>query len=77
MTIDLGVNRLEQLYNRYLQEISGKKFTFREVDVIACILHNKSEKKIASILSISHRTVGVHVRNILSKIGGSSKDQII
>jgi len=70
-------NKKREIYNKCLQEISGIKFTFREVDIIACILHNRGEKKIASLLSISYRTVGVHVRNIMSKLGYSSREYII
>ena len=35
----------EEVYNEHLQNIAGIKFTFREVDIIACILHNRGEKK--------------------------------
>ena len=52
-------------------------FTFREIDIIACILHNRGEKKIASLLSISPRTVGTHVHNITLKLGQSSRESII
>ncbi len=68
---------MEYIYNTYLQEVGGIKFTAREMDVIACIMHNRGEKKIAMILSISPRTVGSHARNIMSKLGCSSKELII
>ena len=67
----------EKLYDEYLQELSGIKFTLREIDVLACILHNRGEKKIGSLLSISYRTVSVHVRNIMVKIACNSRDQVI
>lgn len=67
----------ELLYSSHLAEISNIKFTFREIDVIACIIHNRGEKKIASLLNISYRTVGVHVRNIMSKLGYSSREYLI
>jgi len=69
--------KVEKFYNKYLSEISDIKFTAREIDIISCILHNRREKKIASLLTISHRTVGSHVRNILGKTGYSSRDYII
>lgn len=47
------------------------------MDVLACLLHNRTEKKIAEILSISPRTVETHIANIKMKLSGSSKDQII
>ncbi len=68
----------EKLYKEHLTTINGIKFGFREIDVIACIIHNRGEKKIASILSVQPRTVSVHVQNIMNKIQGSnSKDTII
>lgn len=67
----------EVLYKENLHQISGIKFTIREIDVIACILHNRGEKKIGNILGISYRTVGVHVRNIMAKLGQSSREYLI
>ncbi len=49
MTLKILEYKKEQLYSSHLQEIGGVKFTAREVDVIACILHNRGEKKIAAI----------------------------
>ncbi len=72
-----GPRDREELYRAYLSEINDIKFTNREVDVIACIVHNRSNKKIASLLSISYRTVENHIYNINSRIGKSSKDDII
>jgi tetratricopeptide (TPR) repeat protein len=65
------------IYREYLKEINNIEFTYREIDVMACMLHNRGEKKIASILSISPRTVSVHVRNIALKISGNSRENII
>lgn len=67
----------ELFYHNHLTEISNIKFTFREIDVIACVTHNRGEKKIASLLEISYRTVGVHIRNIMSKLGHSSREYLI
>ena len=77
MTLETGHNKRRELYNTYLNEISGVSFTFREIDIISCILHNRGEKKIASLLSISPRTVGTHVHNIMLKLGQSSRENII
>lgn len=68
---------LEELYKSHLTKIKNIKFTFREIDLIACIISNKGEKKIASLCDISPRTVSSHVYNIMNKIGCNSKDQII
>lgn len=65
------------IFNNHLSTISGIRFTFREIEVMACILHNRGDKKIASILSVSPRTVSTHVYNIMSKLRVNSKDAII
>lgn len=77
MILETYPSKKEELYNEHLGEISGVNFTFRELDIIACIVHNRGEKKIAALLSISYRTVGSHVRNIMSKLGYSSREYII
>jgi tetratricopeptide (TPR) repeat protein len=77
MLFESSPNKREEIYNEYLQEIEGIIFTLREIDIIACILHNRGEKKIASILSISHRTVSSHVHNIMRKLGHGSREYII
>ena len=57
--------------------ISGIRFTNREIEVLACLLHNRKEKKIADILSISPRTVESHVTNIKLKLSIHSKERIV
>ncbi len=73
----IAYNQHMQLYQRYLTSISGVKLTFREVDIIACIMHNRGEKKIAHICGIFPTTVSTHTRNIMGKVGCNSKEQII
>lgn len=65
------------IYENHLNVIKNLNFTAREIDIISCILHNRGEKKIASLLLISPRTISAHVYNIMNKIGCNSKDQII
>jgi DNA-binding CsgD family transcriptional regulator len=67
----------ERIYITSLQEIDGIKFTFREIDIIACIVNNRGDKKIAFLLSITPRTVGSHLYNIMNKIGTSSREYVI
>jgi len=67
----------KELYDKYLGNISNIRFTAREVDILSCIYHRRGEKKIGSILDISHRTVGAHVRNIMAKLGNSTRDYVI
>ncbi|MFK8040590.1 MAG: helix-turn-helix transcriptional regulator [Rickettsiaceae bacterium] len=60
-----------------LQSVKDKNFTIREIDIIACLIHNRGEKKIAALLSISPRTVSAHVRNIMQKLACNSREGII
>lgn len=77
MPFKTDYRKQEELYENYLAVINGIKFTFREIDLIACIINNRGEKKIASLLSVSPRTVSAHVYNIMGKLNCNSKDQII
>ena len=70
-------SRYKELYQKHLAEINGIKFTIREIDIIACIIHNRGDKKIATVCNIAVTTVSTHARNIMTKLGSHSKDQII
>ena len=70
-------NKRDELYDLYLRKIGDISFTQREIDVLACIVvHNRSEKMIASILSVSPRTIGTHTSNIMKKLGNSTRENI-
>ena len=58
-------------------EIDGVNFTPRELDILACILSGRTAKKVAYSLSLSTRTVEGYIRNILLKIEGNSRENII
>ncbi len=73
----MGYNEKLNVYSEYLSAINNISFTQREVDVIACIINNRGEKKIATLLKISPRTVSAHVHNIMLKIGTNSREGII
>ena len=77
MPLDTSYKKLEEIYSNYLNEIGGIKFTFKEVSIIACILHCRGNKKIASLLSISPKTVESHIHNITLKLGNNSRESII
>lgn len=77
MNFTTSFNSLEKLYELHLNSIKNLAFTFREIDIIACVMHNRGEKKIASLLLLSPRTVSSHVYNIMGKLGYGTKDQII
>ena len=77
MEFIISPNQRQVIYNLELNIISNIKFTRREIDIIACVVHNRGEKKIASLLFISPRTVGTHVHNIMLKIGHSSREYLM
>ncbi len=60
-----------------INTIEGITFTDREIDIVACMLHGRSVKKIAYFFLISPKTVEVHIRNIMLKIGCNSRERII
>lgn len=72
----------KEIYHNYLNIIERVKFTPREIDVIACILHGKNVKGIANFLStdlkpLGERAIETHIMNIRRKISGNSKESII
>ncbi len=73
---DIAINHPYALYSIYLKTVKGRDFTSREMDVISCIVCNRSAN-ISSFLSIAPKTVSVHIGNILQKIKGNSRDDII
>ena len=72
-----NTDQLHTLFEERLQHISGVKFTEREVDVLTFVIHHRGSKRIAVLLDISPRTVETHIRNILLKIGGNSREDIV
>src|SRR5690606_498854 len=74
---NLETDLLQKVSFKDLEKINGVKFTYREIDVLAFMIHGKSTKKIASLLFISPRTVENHVRNIMMKIECNSREAII
>jgi len=65
------------LCDEQLTTLNGIKFTPREMDIIASIIHMRGASKIASLLSISTRTVEAHTANIMRKIDANSREGII
>ena len=73
MTLRSEPNQRKRLYNEYLWELFGISFTFREIDIIACLVHNRNYASIAELLSIpSIRTVQTHIRNIKHKLDSNN-----
>jgi protein AroM len=55
----------------------GKPLTPREREVVAAMLEGESNKKIAQILGISHRTVEIHRGRALAKLNATSPTELI
>ena len=65
---------LEVLYENHLATIEGIHFTTREIDVMACLFQARGTSKIASLLRLSPHTVITYIRNVISKLEGSSRE---
>jgi non-specific serine/threonine protein kinase len=55
---------------------AGEALTQRERSVVRLLVRGRSDREIASELSIAPRTAGVHVRNVLGKLGLRSRWQV-
>jgi DNA-binding NarL/FixJ family response regulator len=53
------------------------KFTSREQDVLRLLAKGLSQKEIARELSISSKTVGTHIQNLLGKTGVHSRAEVV
>lgn len=71
------MNRKQKFYYDNLQTIDSFSFTIRQIDVIACVVCNRGDKKIAHLCSISPKTVNTHIYNILLILGYNNREQII
>lgn len=72
----------QEIYAKHLLVINNIRFTSREIDVIACIMHGKNIKGVANFLSnddkqVETRTIETHISNIKRKIGTNAREGII
>jgi len=64
---------LQDGQQRQERETSLDQLTAREREILSYVARGLSNKAIAKLLGISHDTVKLHVRHILSKLGFSSR----
>ena len=64
LTILVPVNKV---FNQYLQLLTNKKLTSREIEVATLILEHKSNIEIQNALFISKSTLKTHLNHIYSK----------
>lgn len=65
------------IYSDCLTTIDTVSFSKREIEIIACILDNRSSKEISRFLDIAPKTAEVHVHNIMKKLNFSSKKDLV
>ncbi len=57
--------------------LMGKKLTSRELLVLALTASGFSDREIAEKLSVSARTVNIHVEHFRAKLGAKSREQAV
>ncbi|MBN9413612.1 MAG: hypothetical protein J0H12_06800 [Candidatus Paracaedimonas acanthamoebae] len=63
-------------YVTFLSTIEGINFSQREIDIIVCLLTEKSSKEIASFLAIMPRTIDNYLYNIGKRINAKTRKDI-
>jgi DNA-binding NarL/FixJ family response regulator len=75
-TVQTGKNRIPSaIAEKLAGRISGQQLTTRELNTLERIVAGRSNKQIASDLSISEATVKSHVNSLLSKLGAEDRTQ--
>ena len=74
---DFQAPALEEKVRQILLHLpEGVALHSRELEILEAILQNKKRKDIAEALHISENTVKTHTRNLYSKLGISSRDEL-
>lgn len=68
---------IETFFKQNIKVDARNRFSFREVQIISFLVHGYSTKHIALFFDLSPRTVDNHLRNILYKIDGNTRQDIV
>lgn len=66
-----------EFYEAHLKTINTIKFRRREMDIVAFMLNGRANKKIASFLSLSLKTVENYTHNLMTRLECNSRESII
>jgi two-component system, NarL family, response regulator len=76
--VHAGQRYISAEIGRHLADhVSHNELSVREREVLQHMFEGKSNKEIASALTISEHTVNIHVKNILSKLGASGRTEAV
>ncbi|PRH85708.1 hypothetical protein C5L14_19285 [Labrys okinawensis] len=67
----------QTIYNSKQVITQDKNLTDRQIEILSFLKQGKKSKDIASMLSISESTVGVHVMNIMRKLGIKKRNEMM
>jgi DNA-binding CsgD family transcriptional regulator len=73
----LGERVEQRLGRKALRALDPGGLSRREVDVLRLVATERTNREIARELFLSPRTVDMHVRNILAKLGSTSRSQAV
>jgi DNA-binding NarL/FixJ family response regulator len=75
-TVHQGRMRIPaEIAEKLAQRMGGPQLTHRELEVLQAIVRGRSNKEIASDLSISEATVKTHINSLLGKLGVTDRTQ--
>lgn len=60
-----------------LWEKEKNNFTAKEKDILACLLYEKTSKKVAALLEMTPKNVDTHIFNMTHKLGFHSRNSLI
>ena len=69
---NVPIKSTHEIYVENLTALDEISFTYREIDVIACVIHGKGAM-IPSLLCMAQKTVAAHINNINRKLRCNSR----